>query len=250
MRNIFTILALAFLAATPLKSLEKGLDSFVTLDPLSPIQKTRIDFNGALMTPVGLSYFIMSPRISAHLAGDFDTNFGIGIRKPFVTQNFILGYHVFYDLSMRKPMVFHQTGLSGEFLTDDVDVRMNYYHPMSKSFDNLYIKAAPHKWVEAEILWKFHKFCVGVSPIYNLTTKMASFKPKVVLPFSFLTIEAGIHLSQNFQNSTSYISTSIPLYSMGVKPVGRASSVQHVMVKKAVPKKIVHRFTLTKKKQS
>lgn len=223
---------------------DRGLDSFLVVDPFNPIEKTKIGLNSYLMTPCGLSYAMISPSMNVYFNGNFDTSLGIGLRRPFT--NFILGIHAFLDYSFQRPIPFYQFGNSFELLNNDFDLRINYYNPIFPS--TIYKKSGflPERWIECEYTAKFKNFFIGFGPIYNFTKDKWAFKPKIVIPLNLFTIEAGVYLSENSHEHTSYFSLGVPLYSMGQNPVARSCSVRSsqgsgigLLEKQAVKKKLL-----------
>jgi len=66
-------------------------------------------------------------------------NFGIGTRTPLIGPNDIIGITFYYDYRQTKKQDFNQIGVSAEYLSDKVDIRINGYIPdgrrRSRSFD-------------------------------------------------------------------------------------------------------------------
>lgn len=227
MPNIFKLLTVFTVVFSGLSSFESGIDSHLSTDILSPFDKTKLDINSTFMQPNGdFSNLVLSPRFSTYMNEDFDLSVGLGIRKEFIHSNFILGYHLFYDASCQKYRVSHQSGVSGELLSDDFDLRINYYHPLKNFNRRCRFLPNPQKWVEVEALWKFESFSAGLVPSYNMSSKHFAVKPKVIIPFRHFVLETGITLSQNMNETSSYVGIGIPLYSMGCKTVSRSSNIK------------------------
>lgn len=229
MRKILNSVLFSFLAISPLKSLDidRGIDSYIMTDINDPLNKTKFEARSCFLIPTGKSYAVLSPRFSAYLGGNFDMNFGVGVRKPFPLYEFIAGYHVFYDFSFQRPKALHQGGFSAEFSKNNFEVRLNYYHPIDFFNKSNIVAANAQKWVEIESTYKFDAFSASIAPSYNFTSQKFSFKPKVTIPLKFFTVEAGATISQDMREVSSYIGIGIPLYKMGCQPVCRSSSVRH-----------------------
>lgn len=227
MPNIFKLLTIFTVVFSGLSSFESGIDSHLSTDLLSPFDKTKLDISSTFMQPNGdLSNIVLSPRLTTYMNENFDLSVGLGVRKEFVHSDFTLGYHFFYDTSYQKYRMSHQTGMSGEWLSDGFDFRINYYHPLKNLNRKCTFLPTPQKWVEAEALWKFDSFAAGLVPTYNMSSKHFAVKPKIIIPFKRFVLETGVTLSQNMNETSSYVGIGIPLYSMGCKTVSRSSNIK------------------------
>lgn len=226
-RVIALFLALVAVGST-LEPVSKSVESYLCIDPMNPTTRSKIDFNSSVGILFGSTYAMLSPRGTIYSNGNFDGNFGIGIRTPFETST--LGFHFFYDYSQQRKdkmaEFFQQAGFSAEFVTDTVDVRLNYYLPILGGCSCSSYRSSMKHWAETEILYRFPQFSLALNPIYDIEANTLSVRPKVIFPFPRCVVEAGVHLSRKSEECTSYISLIIPLYQIGKPPVHRASSVR------------------------
>lgn len=227
-KRILALLVGLTVAASGLEPVTKSVESYLCVDPINPTVRSKLDFNSSVGLLVGSSYAVLSPRGTVYANGNFDGNFGLGIRTPLDT--YTLGFHLFYDYSKQSKEdmteFFQQGGFSAEFVTDDVDVRVNYYAPVLSRSSCPFYKSEMQHWVETEILYKLPQFTLGLNPVYNIGTNALSLKPKVIFPLPYGVVEAGVHLSQNVEECSSYLSLIVPIYQVGKPPVHRASSVR------------------------
>ncbi len=224
------ILSIFTFYLSSLTALEHSVESYAAIDPTSILERSKIDFNSTISYEMGPTYALLSPRMTVYGNKNFDGNIGIGFRMPLEQKKCTVGAHVFYDYSSQMPHFFHQGGFSAEFLTNRLDVRVNYYLPILGASEPFFDQKEAHHWVESEFLYKFPHFSVGLNPIYNISTGTVSVRPKVTLPFKDIALEAGFHLSSCNHECTSYASLIIPLYKSGKSPVYRASSVKTIPV--------------------
>ena len=236
MRSGMTFAAILAFSAS-LLAFDKGIDLSISTDVTDPIEKAKIDVRSSFLFPTKTgSNYVLSPRISTYMNGDFDLNFGIGVRKLFKDAGLIFGHHIFYDFCHQKKSggaPLHQTGISLEVLAPMWDARLNYYHPISAL--NRKFKgplSTPQKWIELETLYKIGVFSVGLVPSYNFTSKEFSVRPKINIPVKLCSIEAGINICpQNIRETSSYIAVSMPLYRMGSRTVSRSSAIRNYLPK-------------------
>src|SRR4051812_34418248 len=106
---------------SPIFTVERGIEPFLFIDPVSPLSSSRIDIYGYISCDIANSKFLVSPRLGAHFNGQADVGLGVGMRHA-IGKN-ILGYHAFWEFSSLKRAYFHQVGPSFEFLTPLFDLR-------------------------------------------------------------------------------------------------------------------------------
>ncbi len=74
-----------------------------------------------------------NPKQVWHSPRAEETNLGVGLRKLFA-EKYILGLHFFRDKKLSRHNFWHrQFGVGAEYLSDPLDLRVNYYHPTTKA---------------------------------------------------------------------------------------------------------------------
>lgn len=181
-------------------------------DPMNVKQKSYIELSPSTYLPIDDKSWIFNPKLSFYLDGSVDVSMATGMRHT--TQNGFLGHHVFWSLSQTKHGSFHQIGHSLDFLTEDWDYRVNYYHPLTKQQTDDLFKYDTHKWTEVEALWKGDHFNIGFGPKYNFSTRSIGLQTRFVIPFKFFNIGAcaGYDHKHGF---SSALSLSFNIYSTG-----------------------------------
>ena len=75
--------------------------------------------------------FFLNPKQTYQNPSSTEYNWGIGFRKT-IDDSFILGAHMFFDKKgTGSGNWFSQRGIGLEYLSQPLDVRFNYYHPLS-----------------------------------------------------------------------------------------------------------------------
>lgn len=75
-----------------------------------------------------------NPKETQHRPHGEEMNMGLGVRKAFPKQNFILGFHTFYDKKYTVNELWHyQIGFGFEYLSEPLDFRFNFYDPLTRA---------------------------------------------------------------------------------------------------------------------
>ncbi|MBN2483922.1 MAG: inverse autotransporter beta domain-containing protein [Candidatus Omnitrophica bacterium] len=119
------------------------------------------------------SLVFFNPKQTFHSTNSEETNLGIGYRK-LINDWYILGAHVFYDKKYSENKAWHaQMGYGLEFLTEDIDIRANYYNPIhgAKQVDEGYLlgETSLLYWNELEEPLEGFDFEVGVPVFEDIT---------------------------------------------------------------------------------
>lgn len=207
MKRLLPLLLMPFF----LFSYEKGLDVSLSLDPLSVEKGSRVDISHQLFFPFESRLVILNPRMCAYFDNHVDLSFGVGQRH--VVKGSLLGYHLFYDFSKHSPMYFHQGAVALEYLTSQFDYRFNYYHPLVDDMSLEKFSYHPHKWMEAEAMWKGDRFSVAVGPVFNVSTQSFSAKARVMIPYKNAVLSAGVECDRSF-DLRSFVSLGYQLYNL------------------------------------
>ena len=207
MRYLIFVLITFF--TNSLRCIDRFLDINLTTDFSNLKQRSHVDFNSQAVVPFSKQAFLLNPRITIFFDGSLDVSLASGLRHQLKYGT--LGHHVFWNSTATRDARFHQIGHSLEFLTDQFDYRVNYYHPITKDQQYKNFLVSPHRWVESEMIYKHRIFHVGAGPKYNLFEKAWGVQAKLSFPFQYFSI--GSLVSYDTTNKfSSAISISFRLY--------------------------------------
>lgn len=210
-------------------SFDRFFDISLTTDFANLKEYSHVDLNSEVAFPFSNRAVLLNPRLSIFFDGTMDASVAAGLRHEFKYGT--LGHHVFWDSSGTKEAHFHQIGHSLDFLTPRFDFRLNYYHPITKEQSSKKYLFSPHKWMEAETIWK-NRFCqIGIGPKYNLFNQEWGSQARLVVPFKFFSIGGlvGYEKSKGISGcvSLSFRLFSTPRTSLLQAPICHRSRVQY-----------------------
>lgn len=206
-------------------------DLSVNTDFADMEHRSHIDMTTLVVTPLQTKTpraLLLTPRVSVFFDGTMDFSAAVGMRHQ--TPWGVLGHHVFWDGTSFKGANFHQLGGSLDFLTETLDFRVNYYHPVTKyqSYESMMFSS--HKWMESEVVLKTAGFLLGAGPTYDLFTNTWGLQSKATIPMNMVNFSVVSAYDALNKFSTSF-SISFRLYnslreSLLHDPVSHKSRVQ------------------------
>lgn len=108
----------------------------------------EVESYGDVLVPVYLlkdGLWFVNPRFSRNDHEEEELNVGIGYRYLVPNRNMILGANAYYDYrNTEHGSEFHQLGLGLEYLSENVDARINYYKPEDK-------RVTIDEWTETDV---------------------------------------------------------------------------------------------------
>jgi hypothetical protein len=225
-KSLFLISLLWF---CQLFSIDRFFDLSINTDFSNLKERSHIDLNTQAIVPFQQRSMIINPRLSVFFDGTMDASVAMGMRHDISYG--ILGHHVFWDSSWVKGARFHQIGHSLDFLTESLDFRINYYHPITTEQESNIFLFSSHRWIEAETVLKTNLLHIGIGPKYDLFQKTWGAQARFIVPLKFFSIGTLV----SHENATGWsgcFSLSFRLYSSArdsllSHPVCHRSRVQY-----------------------
>lgn len=188
---------------------ESMLDLRMAVDPFDAKNRSHIDIVSQASFKTPYCSLLVNPEIAFFLNKSVD--FGISLGHRWELPVGILGHHIFFDRSQLPKISVNQIGTGIDLLTSKIDIRANYYHPVSPSVLLRDRIVKPCKWMEAEAMFKTPYFNLGVGPNLNIDSGVMGAQGRVIIPFERFSVGLGGMLDARGERQ-GFIITNFHLY--------------------------------------
>lgn len=189
---------------------ESQVDLRIDSNPLIPNQRSSLNVTSTNFVDFmeGKHGALLTPEMTFHVNGNTDFSVTMAHRHKF--KNVVWGHSVFLDRTHLDFCQLDQVGTGLDLLTNFFDVRLNYYHPLTRF---KYPIIFPNRWVDSEVFFKTKFFGVGTGPLYNIDTKTWALHSRIVVPLKTFSIHLGALCGSGpWADSKAVLSVSFHLF--------------------------------------